>query len=247
MSFLGGVALLSLVACGQSGTSESGSDAAQAEGTLVENNQPSNITINEENNKSSMRHELVTLPYATNALEPVISQQTVELHHGKHLNGYVTNLNKMIEGTEFAEMDLVDIVKKSEGGLFNQAGQTLNHNLYFTQFSPKGGGKATGNLLTAIEKKYGSFEDFQKQFEADGASLFGSGWVWLACDKEGNLYITKDANAGNPVTQDLIPLMGIDVWEHAYYLDYQNRRAEHLQKVWDIIDWNIVGERYVNR
>ena len=246
MSLLSVVALLALVACGKSGSTQERDEEAQSQFATNIEERASNTSINEEN-KKSMRHELVKLPYATNALEPVISQQTIELHHGKHLNGYVTNLNKMIEGTEFADMDLVDIVKKSEGGLFNQAGQTLNHNLYFTQFSPKGGGKPTGKLLAAIEKKYGSFEDFQKQFEADATALFGAGWAWLACDKDGNLQITKETNAGNPVTHGLIPLLGADVWEHAYYLDYQNRRAEHLQKLWEIIDWNVVGERYDNR
>lgn len=203
------------------------------------------ITTNNEN--KIMKFELLTLPYPTDALEPVIGKATIELHHGKHLNTYVTNLNNLIEGTEYADMDLIDIVKKSEGGIFNNAGQTLNHNLYFTQFSPKGGGTPSGELLKAIEKTYGSFEEFKKAYDKAATTLFGSGWAWLATDKEGNLQITQEQNAGNPVTKGLIPLMGADVWEHAYYLDYQNRRADHLAKLWDIIDWNVVGERYINR
>lgn len=192
----------------------------------------------------SQNHTLIELPYATNALEPVISQQTMELHHGKHLQGYVNNLNKLIKGTAYENMKLVDIVKQSDGAIFNNAGQTLNHNLYFTQFSPSGSRTPQGKLAQAINAKWGSFENFKKEFDAAGTSLFGSGWVWLAADKEGNLLITKEANAGNPVTQDLNPLLGLDVWEHAYYLDYQNKRADHINAIWNIIDWNEVAKRY---
>lgn len=203
------------------------------------------ITTN--NNATNMKFELVKLPYAPNALEPVISETTIGLHHGKHLQTYVNNLNKLIEGTEFANMELVDIVKKSEGGIFNNGGQVLNHNLYFTQFTPDKGGAPTGDLLKAIEVKWGSFEDFKKQFEADATGLFGAGWAWLATDKEGNLSITKYSNAGNPVVDGLTPLFGADVWEHAYYVDYENRRAEHLAKLWDITNWDEVADRYANR
>jgi Fe-Mn family superoxide dismutase len=191
-----------------------------------------------------MKFELVKLPYATNALEPVISKQTIELHHGKHLQGYVNNLNNLIQGTKFENADLETIVKESEGGLFNNAGQVLNHNLYFTQFSPTGGGSPEGKLAVAINAVWGSFENFQKEFEAAGLSLFGSGWVWLAAGKDGKLSITKEANAGNPVTKELKPLLGFDVWEHAYYVDYQNRRADHLKELWKIINWKTVASRY---
>lgn len=190
------------------------------------------------------RFQLITLPYSTDALAPVISKETMELHHGKHLLAYVTNLNAAIVGTEFETMPLEEIVKKSSGGIFNNAGQLLNHNLYFTQFSPNARTKPTGTLLAAIEKKWGSFEAFQKEFVSKGGSLFGSGWVWLSKDKDGNLHITQETNGSNPVVRDLIPLMGIDVWEHAYYLDYKNKRADHLNNVWKIIDWNVVEKRY---
>ena len=197
--------------------------------------------------EANMKFELVKLPYAPDALEPVISATTIGLHHGKHLQTYVNNLNKLIEGTEFANMELVDIVKKSEGGIFNNAGQTLNHNLYFTQFAPNKGGEPTGDLLKAIEAKWGSFAEFKKQFEADATALFGAGWAWLATDKDGNLSINKYSNAGNPVVDGLTPLFGADVWEHAYYVDYENRRAEHLGKIWDITNWDEVAKRYANR
>jgi Fe-Mn family superoxide dismutase len=195
-------------------------------------------------NESVMKFELVKLPYATDALEPVISKQTIEFHHGKHLQTYVNNLNNLIQGTKFENADLETIVKESEGGLFNNAGQVLNHNLYFTQFSPNGGGKPSGKLATAIDAAWGSFENFQKEFEAAGVGQFGSGWVWLAEDANGKLSIDKEANAGNPVTKGLKPILGFDVWEHSYYLDYQNRRADHLKELWKIVDWKVVETRY---
>jgi Fe-Mn family superoxide dismutase len=195
-------------------------------------------------NENVMSFELVKLPYATDALEPVISKQTVEFHHGKHLQAYVNNLNKLIVGTKFEHAALETIVRESEGAIFNNAGQILNHNLYFTQFSPNGGGKPSGKLAEAIVTGWGSFENFRKEFEAAGVGLFGSGWVWLAKDKNGKLSITKEPNAGNPVTKGLSPLLGFDVWEHAYYLDYQNRRADHLQDLWKIVDWKVVESRF---
>lgn len=210
--------------------------------------QKEDVEVTTTNKKeANMKFELVKLPYAPDALEPVISATTIGLHHGKHLQTYVNNLNKLIEGTEFANMELVDIVKKSEGGIFNNAGQTLNHNLYFTQFAPNKGGEPTGDLLKAIEAKWGSFAEFKKQFEADATALFGAGWAWLATDKDGNLSINKYSNAGNPVVDGLTPLFGADVWEHAYYVDYENRRAEHLGKIWDITNWDEVAKRYANR
>ncbi|MDR0420245.1 MAG: superoxide dismutase [Prevotellaceae bacterium] len=191
-----------------------------------------------------MKFELIKLPYSTDALAPVISKQTIELHHGKHLQGYVNNLNNLIQGTEYENADLETIVKKSDGTIFNNAGQVLNHNLYFTQFSPNGGGKPSGKLLTAIETAWGSFENFQKEFEAASTGLFGSGWAWLAADENGKLLIVKESNAGNPLTKGLKPLLGFDVWEHAYYVDYQNRRADHLKELWKIVDWKVVEQRY---
>jgi Fe-Mn family superoxide dismutase len=191
-----------------------------------------------------MKFELLTLPYATNALEPVISQQTIEFHHGKHLQTYVNNLNNLVQGTNFENADIESIVRESDGGIFNNAGQVLNHNLFFTQFSPNGGGQPTGKLAEAIAATFGSFENFQKEFETAGTGLFGSGWVWLAADTEGKLSILKEPNAGNPVAKGLKPLLGFDVWEHSYYLDYQNRRADHLKALWQIVDWNIVNTRF---
>lgn len=194
-----------------------------------------------------MTFELIKLPYETNALAPVISKRTIELHHGKHLKGYVDNLNKLIQSTEFEDKDLVNIVKESSGGIFNNAGQTLNHNLYFTQFSPNGGEAPKDEIGEQIKKDFGSFEKFQEEFKKLATGLFGSGWCWLACNKTGQLEITQEPNAGNPVTKDLTPLMGIDVWEHAYYLDYENKRADHIDQVWKIIDWNIVNQRFNDR
>lgn len=189
--------------------------------------------------------ELMKLPYATNALEPVISRQTVELHHGKHLQGYVNNVNKLLVGTKWAGKPLEAIVKGSTGSLFDNAGQLLNHNLYFTQFSPRGGGNPNGALADAIVKHWGSVDAFKDAFVKAGSALFGSGWVWLAKDKKNRLIIKTYANGSNPVRDNLVPLLGIDVWEHAYYLDYQNRRADHLKAVWKIIDWPTVEQRYM--
>jgi Fe-Mn family superoxide dismutase len=195
-------------------------------------------------NESVMKFELVKLPYASNRLEPVISKQTIDFHHGKHLQAYVNNLNNLIQGSQFENADLETIVKESDGAIFNNAGQILNHNLYFTQFSPEGGGEPSGKLQAAINATFGSFENFRKEFESAGTGLFGSGWVWLAAGKDGKLSITKETNAGNPVTKGLKPLLGFDVWEHAYYLDYQNRRADHLKELWKIVDWKAVEARY---
>ena len=191
-----------------------------------------------------MKFELIQLPYAPDALAPAISAETLSFHHGKHLAGYVNTLNSLIEGTEFADASLEEIVCKSEGALFNNAGQTLNHNLYFTQFAPNAGGAPTGKLLAAIEAKWGSFEAFQQEFLTACTTLFGSGWAWLAAKSDGELVITKEPNGSNPVVHGLRPLMGIDVWEHAYYLSYQNRRADHIKDVWGIIDWSVVASRY---
>lgn len=201
---------------------------------------------NSNNNKKTtiMKFELPKLPYATNALEPVISQQTIELHYGKHLQTYVTNLNNLIPGTKFENSDLETIVKESDGAIFNNAGQILNHNIYFLTFSPNGGGEPKGKLAEAINAEWGSFENFKKEFNTAATGLFGSGWAWLAKDANGKLQITKEQNGGNPVTKGLTPLLGFDVWEHAYYLDYQNRRADHLNELWKIINWDSVEARY---
>lgn len=194
---------------------------------------------------ATQKFELMTLPYAANALEPVISQQTIAFHHGKHLQAYVNNLNAALPGSGFEETPLVEIVKKSTGGLFNNAGQILNHELYFGQFRPaKADNQPAGAIAEAITRDFGSFDAFKEEFQKKGATLFGSGWVWLSADASGKLVITQEANAANPVQKGLTPLLTFDVWEHAYYLDYQNRRPDHLAALWSIIDWQVVEQRY---
>jgi Fe-Mn family superoxide dismutase len=190
------------------------------------------------------KFELMALPYALEALEPVISKQTLEFHHGKHLAGYVNNLNGLLDGNPLAESSLEDIVCKATGGILNNAGQILNHNLYFGQFcAPKADNKPVGKLAEVIARDFGSFEAFKDEFQKKGATLFGSGWVWLSADKDGKLIITQETNAANPIQKGLKPLLTFDVWEHAYYLDYQNRRPDHLSALWQIIDWNVIENR----
>ena len=184
------------------------------------------------------------LPYAPDALAPAISQETVDYHYGKHEKAYIDNLNKLIEGTEYEDMALEDIIRSSSGALFNNASQAWNHIFYFFTFSPDVGGEPDGDLRKAIDRDFGSFEKFQKDFVQAGVSLFGSGWVWLSKDNDGKLFITQASNAGNPLTDGLTPLLAFDVWEHAYYLDYQNRRADSLNKLWEIVDWDVVASRY---
>ena len=191
------------------------------------------------------KFELMVLPYAMDALEPVISEQTLEFHHGKHLAGYVNNLNGLLEGSPLAGLPLEEIVCKAEGGMLNNAGQILNHNMYFGQFTGEPTKSApTGQLADAIERDFGSFEAFKEEFQKKGATLFGSGWVWLSSDKDGKLLITQETNAANPVQKGLKPLLTFDVWEHAYYLDYQNRRPDHLAALWQIINWSVIEKRY---
>lgn len=194
---------------------------------------------------SSYTFSPVALPYGQDALAPVISAETVAFHYGKHLQAYVNNLNAALPGSGFEGKTLEEIVCQSEGGIFNNAGQILNHTLYFTQFKPAGApGAPTGALAEAIARDFGSFEDFKAEFQKKGASLFGSGWVWLASDPDGKLVITQEANAGNPLQRGLKPLLTFDVWEHAYYLDYQNRRPDHLAALWQIVDWDVISSRY---
>lgn len=184
------------------------------------------------------------LPYPTSALQPVISATTIEYHYGKHEKAYIDNLNKLIEGTPFQDMSLEEIIVKSDGPLFNNASQAWNHIFYFFQFAPDGQKEPGEKLHSQIEKQFGNIENFKQKMEEAGASIFGSGWVWLSCDADGTLYITQGSNAENPMTKGLRPLMVFDVWEHAYYLDYQNRRVEYLKKLWDIVDWAIIDIRY---
>ena len=190
--------------------------------------------------------KLMALPYAADALEPVISQRTIEIHHGKHLAAYVNNLNNLLPGSGMEDLSLVDIVKQAKGGILNNAGQILNHELYFGQFcAPKKNNIPENELMEAIGETFGSFAMFKEEFQKAGATLFGSGWVWLSAKDDGSLIITQETNAANPVQRGLRPLLTFDVWEHAYYLDYQNRRPDHLSALWDIIDWEVVEARYL--
>lgn len=190
---------------------------------------------------------LMSLPYAPEALEPVISRETLAFHHGKHLATYVNNLNNLLPNSGLEDMPLIEIVKKAQGGILNNAGQILNHEMYFGQFrSPRENNIPEGELMEAIGEQFGSFDQFKKEFEKMGATLFGSGWVWLSAKDDGSLVITQEINAANPVQRGLRPLLTFDVWEHAYYLDYQNRRADHLAALWQIVDWSVIEQRYVS-
>lgn len=191
-----------------------------------------------------MIYELPNLPYSFDALAPSISKETVEYHYGKHERAYIDNLNRLIQGTEYENMALEDIIKTAEGQLYNNAAQAWNHIFYFFTFSPDGNREPDGALRRAIDEQFGSFENFKKDFEYAGVSIFGSGWVWLSKDNDGRLVITKNSNAENPLTQGLVPLLTFDVWEHAYYIDYRNRRADALKELWKIVDWDIVASRF---
>jgi Fe-Mn family superoxide dismutase len=191
-----------------------------------------------------MKFSLPELPYAHNALEPIISEKTISFHYGKHHLTYVNNLNGLVEGTEFADADLDTIVKKSEGPIFNNAAQIWNHNFYFLSLTPIKGSQPGEKLATAINAGWGSLENFKTEFNKAAVSVFGSGWAWLVKDGEGKLSIVKESNAGNPLTRGLTPLLTFDVWEHAYYIDYQNRRADYVAALWDLVDWKIISDRY---
>jgi len=191
-----------------------------------------------------MKFELPKLPYAQHELEPVISERTMSFHYGKHHQAYVNNLNGLIVGTEFENADLDTIVKKSSGAIFNNAAQVWNHDFYFLTLTPKKGTAPSEKLAKAIDETFGSLDKFKEEFEKAAVAVFGSGWAWLVSDDEGKLSIEKESNAGNPITRGLKPLLTFDVWEHAYYLDYQNRRADQMKALWDIVDWNEVSKRY---
>ena len=191
------------------------------------------------------KYELMALPYAPEALEPVISKETLSFHHGKHLAAYVNNLNNLLPGSGMEGLSQEEIVCKATGGILNNAGQIQNHEMYFAQFTaPKQDNVPSGKMAEAIVRDFGSFETFKEEFQKAGATLFGSGWVWLSADKDGKLVITQEANAANPIQKGLKPLLTFDVWEHAYYLDYQNRRPDHLAALWQIVDWKVVEGRW---
>ncbi|MFA5047124.1 MAG: superoxide dismutase [Paludibacter sp.] len=191
-----------------------------------------------------MKFSLPELPYAHNALDPIISEKTIDFHYGKHHQAYVNNLNGLIEGTEYENLDLSSIVKKSEGPIFNNAAQIWNHNFYFLSLTPGSGSVPGEKLAKAIDTAFGSLDAFKTEFNKASVSVFGSGWGWLVKDADGKLSIVKESNAGNPITRGLTPLITFDVWEHAYYLDYQNRRADYVAALWDLVDWNVVSARY---
>ncbi len=188
-----------------------------------------------------MTHQLPDLPYAMDALAPHISKETLEFHYGKHHNAYVTKLNAGIEGTEFADMSLEDIIKKSKGGIFNNAAQVWNHSFYWNCLSPKGGGNPTGAIADAINTKWGSFDKFKEEFTNSAATNFGSGWTWLVKNSGGDLSIVNTDDAATPMTDGLTALMTIDVWEHAYYIDYRNARPNYINAFWSLVNWEFVS------
>jgi Fe-Mn family superoxide dismutase len=188
-----------------------------------------------------MAHTLPDLPFAADALEPTISAETLGFHHGKHHNAYVTNLNKLIDGTPDAEKSLEDLVKSSSGGVFNNAAQHFNHSFYWNCLSPDGGGEPTGAVADAINGAFGSFADFKDAFSKAAVTQFGSGWAWLVKKADGSLAITQTANAGCPLTDGDTPLLTCDVWEHAYYVDFRNARPKYVEEFWKLVNWNHVA------
>lgn len=188
-----------------------------------------------------MTFTLPQLPYALDALAPHISKETLEYHYGKHHNAYVTNLNKLIPGTEFETMSLEDIIMKAKGGIFNNAAQVWNHTFYWHSMTPNGGGEPTGKVAEAINKNFGSFAAFKEQFTQAAATTFGSGWAWLVQDSSGALKIISTSNAGTPITEGLNALLTCDVWEHAYYIDYRNVRPDYISAFWSLVNWDFVA------
>jgi Fe-Mn family superoxide dismutase len=191
-----------------------------------------------------MAIELPLLPYPMDALEPFITKRTIEFHYGKHHQAYVTNINKLIVGTEFEKATLEDIIKKASGGIFNNGAQVWNHTFYWNCLKSHGGGEPKGPLAQAITKYFGSFEQFKEKYSAASTTLFGSGWAWLVKKADGSLEIIQESNAGNPMKNGHTPLLTCDVWEHAYYLDYQNRRPDYVAAFWNYIDWDAVAKRF---
>jgi Fe-Mn family superoxide dismutase len=192
-----------------------------------------------------MAYLLPPLPYETDALQPYISKETIAYHYGKHHATYVNKLNKLVEGTEFADSGLEVIIRKAEGGIFNNGAQVWNHTFYWNCMAPPGGSREpTGALLNAIKSDFGSFEAFKDKFSRAAASLFGAGWAWLVKTPSGKLEIVQESNAGNPLRNGLEPIMTLDVWEHAYYIDKRNRRPAYIDDFWKVIDWETIGKRF---
>lgn len=191
-----------------------------------------------------MKHELPKLPYEKDALKPYISEETIEYHYGKHHSTYVDKLNGLIPGSQYEDAGLESIIKNAEGGIFNNAAQVWNHTFYFEGFSPDGSREPKGELAEAIKTSFGSFEKFKEEFSTAGATLFGSGWVWLVKNNNGSLSIVQKSNAENPLQDGQKPLLTCDVWEHAYYIDYRNKRPDYIKSFWEIVDWDIIAGRY---
>jgi Fe-Mn family superoxide dismutase len=192
-----------------------------------------------------MAHELPKLPYAMDALEPTISKETLEYHYGKHHKAYVDNLNKLIPRTEFENMSLEETILKSSGGIFNNAAQVWNHTFYWNCLTPKSSREPSGKLADAITKKFGSFDEFKKQFSQTAVTTFGSGWGWLVKNPDNSVELISTSNAGTPMTQGKEALLTCDVWEHAYYIDYRNARPTYVEKFWDLVNWDFVAEKFV--
>lgn len=191
-----------------------------------------------------MSHQLPELPYAKNALEPHISAETIDFHYGKHHQTYVTNLNNLIQNTEFEKLSLEEIIMKSSGGIFNNAAQVWNHTFYWNGLSPKGGGQPKGPLADAIGKTFGSFDEFKQKFTQTAIGTFGSGWAWLVKNKDGTLAIVSTSNAATPMTAGQKALLTCDVWEHAYYVDYRNARAKYVESFWNLVNWDFVAKNF---
>lgn len=191
-----------------------------------------------------MSYQLPALPYAKNALEPYISEKTLDFHYGKHHQAYVNNLNNLVPGTAFEHADLETIIKEAEGGIFNNGAQVWNHTFYFEQFSASPATIPSGALKDALHAAFGTFDAFKEAFDKSAATLFGSGWAWLVKDQEGKLRIVQTGNAGNPIRDGLVPLMTCDVWEHAYYLDKQNARPKYIEDFWKVLDWDVISKRF---
>ena len=189
-----------------------------------------------------MAIELPALPYSNDALAPHISSETLDYHYGKHHQGYVTKLNAAIDGTPLAEKSLEEIVKTSEGGVFNNAAQIWNHTFYWNSLSPNGGGEPTGAIADEINKNFGSFAEFKEKFSAAAGTLFGSGWTWLVKNSDGSLSIEQTINAGCPLTEGQTPLLTCDVWEHAYYVDYRNARPKYVEAFWNLVNWDFANK-----
>ena len=191
-----------------------------------------------------MEHTLPPLPYAKDALQPHISAETLEYHYGKHHQAYVTNLNNLIKGTEFENLSLEEIIKKSQGGVFNNSAQVWNHTFFWNCMTPNGGGAPTGPVADAINAKWGSFDKFKEEFQKSAVGNFGSGWTWLVKKTDGTVDIVNTSNAGTPLTTDNVALLTCDVWEHAYYIDYRNARPKFVEAWWNVVNWGFVNQNF---